>query len=78
MTTRTRPKTRGHYKTRKNSLKALFESIADGDIKTIALQDTNVSSLRTRAGELNREAGFQKYIISVDSFLGVVRIANAQ
>lgn len=69
-------KKRGHYKPRENCLKAIFRDIAEGDIKTLPVAETNVSSLRTRAGELNREAGYQKYRISVDSFLGVVRIAN--
>lgn len=69
-------KKRGKYRPRKNCLKALFRDIAEGDIKTLALDETNVSSLRTRAAELNQDAGYQKYRISVDSLLGTVRIAN--
>ncbi len=57
-------------------LQAIFNSVADGDIKTIAIGEANISSLRTRAGQLNRRAGYQKYKVSVDSLLGVVRVAN--
>lgn len=57
-------------------LKSIFDSVAEGDIKTISITETNISSLRTRAGQLNRAAGYQKYKISVDSLLRVVRIAN--
>ena len=57
-------------------LKSIFDSVAEGDIKTISITETNISSLRTRAGQLNRPAVYQKYKISVDSLLRVVRIAN--
>lgn len=66
---------RGNYKPRKNCLKAIFREIKTGDIRTIPISDVNVSSLRTKAGELNRDAGYSKYRVSVDSLLGVVRIA---
>lgn len=69
-------KKRGRYKPRQNCLRAMFRGVADGDIKTLALEDTNVSSLRTIAANLNAEAGYQKYKVSVDSLYGVVRIAN--
>ena len=69
-------KKRGHYKPRENCLKAIFRDIADGDVKVVPLAETNVSSLRTRAAELNRDAGYQKFKVSVDSFMGVVRIAS--
>lgn len=52
-------KKRGRYKPRKDCLKAMFRGIAEGDIKTLAIKDTNVSSLRTIAGSLNAEAGYQ-------------------
>lgn len=69
-------KKRGRYKPRQNCLKAMFRGIAEGGIKTLAIEDTNVSSLRTTAGSLNSEAGYQKYRVSVDSFTGTVRIAK--
>lgn len=68
-------KIRGHYKPRENCLKAIFREIKTGDIKTVELAEVNVSSLRTKAAELNRDAGYLKYRVSVDSLLGVVRIA---
>lgn len=70
-------KKRGHYKLRKNCLQAVFRSIAEGDVMTLQMAETNVSSIRTRASMLNREAGFMKYRVSVDSLMGVVRIANS-
>ena len=68
-------KKRGRYKPGKDCLTAMFRGIAEGDIKTLAIKDTNVSSLRTIAGSLNAEAGYQKYRVSVDTLLGKVRIA---
>lgn len=61
----------------KDHLQRIFNDIADGDIKSLPLAEANVSSLRARAGQLNREAGYQKYRVSVDSLLGMVRIANS-
>lgn len=61
----------------KDHLQRIFKDIADGDIKSLPLAEANVSSLRARAGQLNREAGYQKYRVSVDSLLGLVRIANS-
>lgn len=61
----------------KDHLQRIFNDIADGDIKSLPLVEANVSSLRARAGQLNREAGYQKYRVSVDSLLGLVRIANS-
>ena len=69
-------KKRGRYKPRQNCLRAMFRGIAEGDIKTLAIEGTNVSSLRTIAASLNTEVGYQKYRVSVDSLYGVVRIAN--
>lgn len=69
-------KKKGNNRSRSGSLKMMFRGIAEGDIKTLAIKDTNVSSLRTIAASLNTETGYQKYRVSVDSLYGVVRIAN--
>ncbi|MCM1079577.1 MAG: hypothetical protein NC344_07750 [Bacteroidales bacterium] len=60
----------------KDHLQAIFRDIADGEIKKINLSEVNVSSLRTRAAQLNAEAGYTQYRVSVDNLYGLVRISN--
>lgn len=57
-------------------MKEAFTGIKAGDIRSYPLDEVNVSSFRTRAGELNRAAGYTKYSVSVDSMTGLVRIMN--
>lgn len=57
-------------------MKEAFTGIKAGDIRTFRLEDVNVSSFRTRAGELNSAAGYTKYSVSIDSLTGTLRVAN--
>ena len=69
-------KKRQKYGLRKGCIKEAFSGIKAGDIRSYPLAEVNVSSFRTRAGELNRAAGYTKYSVSVDNMMGLVRIMN--
>ena len=69
-------KKRKKYGPRKGCLKAAFESIKKGDIRSYPLDEVNVSSLRTRAGELNMAAGYTKYSVGVDNMTHTVRVMH--
>lgn len=69
-------KKRQKYGLRKGCLKEAFTGIKPGDIRIYQLDDVNVSSFRTRATELNAEAGYTKYSVSIDSLTGTLRVAN--
>ena len=69
-------KKRQKYGLRKGCLKEAFSNISEGDIRSYPLNEVNVRSFRTRAGELNMMAGHTKYSINVDRFYNVVRISN--
>ena len=69
-------KKRQKYGLRKGCIKEAFSGIKAGDIRSYPLAEVNVSSFRTRAGELNRVAGYTKYSVSVDNMTGLVRIMN--
>lgn len=67
---------RDKYGLRKGSLKEAFSGIEGGGIRSFQLEDVNVASFRTRAGELNRDAGYTKYSVSVDKVAGALRLIN--
>lgn len=67
---------RQKYGLRKNGLKDVFSNIKPGDIRSFPLSDVKVPSLRTRAGELNRVAGYTKYSVSIDNVTETVRVIN--
>jgi hypothetical protein len=69
-------KRRKKYGLRKGCLKEAFTSIKAGDIRTYPLGEVNVSSFRTRAGELNAIAGYTKYSVSIDSLTQTLRVMN--
>ena len=69
-------KKRQKYGLRKGCMKEAFSGIKAGDIRSYPLEEVNVSSFRTRAGELNKAAGYTKYSVSVDNMMGLVRIMN--
>ena len=62
--------------TKKSNLNESFNTLKAGDYLVKPLSDVNVSSYRTRAGELNRAAGYTKYSVSVDAFTGTLRIIH--
>ena len=57
-------------------MKEAFTGINKGDIRSFPLEDVNVSSFRTRAGELNRDAGYTKYSVSIDNMTQTLRVMN--
>lgn len=57
-------------------MKEAFSGIKVGDIRTYPLEDVNVSSFRSRAGELNKAAGYTKYSVSVDNLTQTLRVMN--
>lgn len=69
-------KKRQKYGLRKGCMKETFTGIHKGDIRSFPLEDVNVSTLRTRAGELNKAAGYTKYSVSVDNMTQTVRVMN--
>ena len=69
-------KKRQKYGLRCGSTKKAFIDLKPGDIRSFPLEDCNWNSYRTRAGELNREAGYTKYSVSVDSLTKTLRIIN--
>ena len=69
-------KKRQKYGLRSGSTKEAFAGLKPGDIRSFPLEECNWNSYRTRAGELNREAGYTKYSVSVDSLTKTVRIIH--
>lgn len=69
-------KKRQKYGLRKGCMKEAFTDIKAGDIRSFPLEDVNVSSFRTRAGELNTLAGYTKYSVSVDNMTQTLRVMN--
>lgn len=67
---------RKKYGLRRDGLKDIFSRIEPGNILTFSLDDVKVPSLRTKAGELNMQAGYRKYSVSVDSVTKKVRVIN--
>lgn len=67
---------RQKYGLRKDGLKDIFTGIKPGEILSYPLKEVNVSSLRTRAGELNRLAGYTRYSVSIDNVTETVRVIN--
>ncbi len=67
---------RQKYGLRKGCLKEAFSNIEVGDIRSFPLDEVNSTSFRTRAGELNRAAGYTKYSVSVDSLTQTLRVRN--
>lgn len=57
-------------------MKEAFTNIKAGDIRSFPLDDVNVSTFRTRAGELNAAAGYTKYSVSVDNMTRTLRVMN--
>lgn len=69
-------KKRKKYGLRKGCMKEAFTNIKAGDIRSFPLDDVNVSTFRTRAGELNAAAGYTKYSVSVDNMTRTLRVMN--
>lgn len=55
-------------------LTALFERMKPGEIRVYREGNVKLSSLRTRAAELNVKAGYTKYSVSVDRYLHTIRL----
>ena len=53
-----------------------FKDMKKGEIRYFSLDDVNYSSVRTRAGELNMDAGYTQYSVSIDRLLNQVRIVR--
>lgn len=68
------PRKRGKYGYRKGCLKAAFSAMAVGEIRSFPMDSINLSSIRTRAGELNKDAGRTIYSVNWDRFTDSVRI----
>lgn len=68
------PRERCKYGYRKGCLKAAFSEMAVGEIRTFPMDSINLSSIRTRAGELNKAAGRTIYSVNWDKFTDSVRI----
>jgi hypothetical protein len=69
-------KKRQKYGLRTGSTKNAFVGLKPGDIRTFPFDECNWNSYRTRAGELNREAGYTKYSVSVDRLTNTLRIIH--
>lgn len=69
-------KKRQKYGLRCGSTKKAFIELKPGDIRTFPFDECNWNSYRTRAGELNREAGYTKFSVSVDRLTNSLRIIN--
>lgn len=55
-------------------LTAMFERMKPGEIKVYKEGNVKLASLRTRAAELNVKAGYTKYSVSIDRYLGTIRL----
>ena len=69
-------KKRQKYGLRSGSTKEAFVGLMPGDIRTLPFDECNWNSYRTRAGELNKEAGYTKYSVSVDRLTNTLRIIH--
>lgn len=57
------------------AIRKLFLSMKEGDIKTLSSDDYKIGTLRTRAGELNMEAGYTRYSVKNNPLLQNINIA---
>ena len=61
----------------KLDIRETIKGVADGGTRQIPLsRDVNVSSFRTVASKLNALKGYKKYVINVNSVLGIMTIIN--
>lgn len=56
-------------------MRQLFLSMKEGDIKTLSSDEYKIGTLRTRAGELNMEAGYTRYSVKNNPLLQNINIA---
>lgn len=56
-------------------MRKLFLSMKEGDVKTLPSADYKIGTLRTRAGELNTEAGYTRYSVKNNPLLMNINIA---
>lgn len=61
---------------RAGSIRSQLLSIADGDKREWLLDEVNVSSYRTKVGEMNVEAGYGKYSLRTYPDYGTMVITN--
>lgn len=61
---------------RKRYLVEMFMGMKKGEIRTFPLENVNYSSVRTRAGELNMDAGYTRYSVSIDRLLKRIRVVH--
>ena len=63
----------------KLNIKKMISEVEDGGMLQIKLEPpVNTGSFRQMAAELNKEAGWLKYRINVNSVLGLLTIINNQ
>lgn len=57
-------------------LTALFERMEPGETRIYKIGNVKLTSLRTRAAELNVKAGYTQYSVSIDRLLGTIRLLH--
>lgn len=67
---------RKKYGLRKGCLKDVFSNIGQGEMRTFSMDDYLERSVRQRAVELNREADYIKYSVSIDRLTNTIRVIN--